>query len=113
VFFTNIFRSARAVAGKNSNCLVPAPASPTTRSRHARLACESARPTKSTSSRGVHLLIRELNDHLQIVLAASELGYYETALEAQLSAKEVLDAMRVDLLRPHGPEQHPCRELDS
>lgn len=61
----------------------------------------------------IHLLIRELNDHLQVVLAASELGYYETALEAQLSAKEVLDAIRVELLRPHGPVQHPCRELDS
>ena len=61
----------------------------------------------------IHLLVRELNNHLQVVLAASELGYYETALEAQLSAKEVLDAIREELLRPHGPAQRPCSDLDS
>lgn len=61
----------------------------------------------------IHLLIRELDDHLQVVLAASELGYYETALEAQLSAKEVLDAIRRELLSPLGRQTRPCRELDS
>jgi hypothetical protein len=62
--------------------------------------------------RPIHLLIRELNNHLEVVLAASELGYYESALEAQLLAKEVLDAIREELLRPR-PAQHPCPDLDS
>jgi hypothetical protein len=61
----------------------------------------------------IHLLIRELDNHLQVVLAASELGYYESALEAQLLAKEVLEAIRMELLRPRGAVQHPCRDLDS
>ena len=61
----------------------------------------------------INLLIRELNNHLEVVLAASELGYYESALEAQLLAKEVLDAIREELLRPHDAVQHPCRDLDS
>jgi hypothetical protein len=61
----------------------------------------------------IHLLIRELDNHLQVVLAASELGYYESALEAQLLAKEVLDSIRLELLRPRGPVQHPCRDPDS
>jgi hypothetical protein len=61
----------------------------------------------------IHLLIRELDNHLQVILAASELGYYETALEAQLLAKEVLDAIREELLRPHGPALRPCSDLDS
>jgi hypothetical protein len=62
--------------------------------------------------RPIHLLISELNNHLEVVLAASELGYYESALEAQLLAKEVLDAIREELLRPR-PAQHPCSNLDS
>ena len=61
----------------------------------------------------IHLLIRELDNHLKVVLAASELGYYESALDAQLLAKEVLDAIRKELLRPHGPVQHQCRDLDT
>ena len=61
----------------------------------------------------IHLLIRELDNHLQVLLAASGLGYYETALEAQLVAKEVLDAIREESLRPHGSVRHPRRELDS
>jgi hypothetical protein len=61
----------------------------------------------------IYLLIRELDNHLLVVLAASEHGYYESALEAQLLAKEVLDAIRKELLRPCGPVQHPCSDLDS
>jgi hypothetical protein len=61
----------------------------------------------------IHLLIRELNNHLEVVLAASELGYYESALEAQLLAKEVLDAIREELLRPRPAAQNPCSNLDS
>jgi hypothetical protein len=61
----------------------------------------------------IHLLILELNNHLQVVLAASELGYYESALEAQLLAKEVLDAIREELLRPRGAVNQPCSDLDS
>jgi len=61
----------------------------------------------------IHLLIRELNNHLEVVLAASELGYYESALEAQLLAKEVLDAIREELLSPRPAAQLPCSNLDS
>jgi hypothetical protein len=61
----------------------------------------------------IHLLILELNNHLQVVLAASELGYYESALEAQLLAKEVLDAIREELLRPRGAVNQQCSDLDS
>jgi len=61
----------------------------------------------------IHLLILELNNHLQVVLAASELGYYESALEAQLLAKEVLDAIREELLTPRGAVNQPCSDLDS
>ena len=61
----------------------------------------------------IYLLIRELDNHLQVVLAASELGYYESALEAQLLAKEVLDAIREELLTPRGAVNQPCSDLDS
>ena len=61
----------------------------------------------------INLLIRELNNHLEVVLAASELGYYESALEAQLLAKEVLDAIREELLTPRGAVNQPCSDLDS
>jgi hypothetical protein len=61
----------------------------------------------------IKVLICELHNHLQVVLAASELGYYQSALEAQLLAKEVLDAIREELLRGYSPAQHSCSDLDS
>jgi hypothetical protein len=61
----------------------------------------------------IKLLICELHNHLQVVLAASELGYYQSALEAQLLAKEALDAIREELLRGHGAVEQPCSDLDS
>ena len=63
------------------------------------------------SATTIHPLIRELNNHLEVVLAASELGYYVSALDAQLLAKEVLDAIREELLRPPRPAQRPCSDL--
>ena len=38
----------------------------------------------------VELLVREAKNHLEVVLAANALGYYESALEAQWLAKEAL-----------------------
>jgi hypothetical protein len=61
----------------------------------------------------INLLICELHNHLQIILAASELGCYQSALEAQLLAKEVLDAIREELLRGHRGAQRRCIDIDS
>jgi hypothetical protein len=54
----------------------------------------------SRSAEPIHRLIHDVDDHLQIVRAASAQGYIETALEACLSAKEKLQAIREELLRP-------------
>ena len=48
----------------------------------------------------IHRLIHDVNAHLHVVRAASEQGYVETALEACLSAKEKLQAIREELLKP-------------
>ena len=48
----------------------------------------------------IQLLVREVTRDLHVVVAASELGYRETALEACLLAKEKLQAIREELLRP-------------
>jgi hypothetical protein len=61
----------------------------------------------------VELLVREAKNHLEVVLAANALGYYESALEAQWLAKEALDAIREELLRPNRKLQNPCRDLDT
>src|ERR1700737_2264965 len=44
--------------------------------------------------------IRDVTGDLHVVVAASEQGYRETALEACLLAKEKLQAIREELLRP-------------
>ena len=54
----------------------------------------------SSSVEPIHRLIHDVNDHLHVVCAASEQGYLETALEACLSAKEKLQAIREELLKP-------------
>jgi hypothetical protein len=44
-------------------------------------------------------LIHDVTGDLHVVVVASEHGYRETALEACLSAKEKLQAIREELLR--------------
>lgn len=61
----------------------------------------------------IHALVQDAEKHLSVILAASEQGYYERALEAQLLAKEGLQAIRKELLRPRPGEQHPCRDLNT
>jgi hypothetical protein len=48
----------------------------------------------------IQRMIRDVTGHLQVVVAASEHGYVETALEACLSAREKLQDIRETLLRP-------------
>jgi hypothetical protein len=50
--------------------------------------------------RPIHRLIHDVDNDLQVVRTASEWGFVETALEACLSAKEKLQAIREELLRP-------------
>ena len=45
-------------------------------------------------------LIHDVTGDLHVVVAASKHGYRETALEACLSDKEKLQAIREELLRP-------------
>lgn len=45
-------------------------------------------------------LFRDVTGDLSVVIAASEQGYRETALEACLAAEEKLKAIREELLRP-------------
>jgi hypothetical protein len=58
-------------------------------------------------------LIHDLTNHLHVILAAKELGYVETALEACLSAKEVLQAIRERLLTPRTMNADPFHDYDS
>ena len=53
----------------------------------------------SNSVEPIQRLIRDVDADLHVVRAASEQGYIETALEACLSAKEKLKAIREELLR--------------
>jgi hypothetical protein len=48
----------------------------------------------------IQRLIRDVTGDLSVVVAASEQGFRETALEACLLAKEKLQAIREELLRP-------------
>ena len=61
----------------------------------------------------IHALVRDAEEHLSVILTASEHGYYESALEAQRLAKEAIQAIRKELLRPRQGEPHPCRDLDA
>jgi hypothetical protein len=64
--------------------------------------------------RPIRQLMRDLNEHLSVILSASDLGYVESALEAQVLAKEVLDAIRSELLKPITTgSSHPYRDMDS
>ena len=53
----------------------------------------------------IQRLIQDVTGDLHVVVAANEQGFRETALEACLLAKEKLQAIREELLRPHGPAQ--------
>ncbi len=57
--------------------------------------------------------VKNLTNHLHVILAANELGYIETALEACLSAKEVLQAIRETLLTPRTMNADPFHDYDS
>ena len=61
----------------------------------------------------IPVLMDDLRDHIAVMVAAVTLGYYENALEAQLFAKEALEEIRCELLRPRPGVQHPCRDLDA
>jgi hypothetical protein len=67
----------------------------------------------SSSVEPIHRLIHDVNDHMQVVRAASEHGYIETALEACLSAKEKLQSIRDELLRPEPGFADPLHEYSS
>jgi hypothetical protein len=58
-------------------------------------------------------LIHDVTGDLHVVVAASEHGYRETALEACLSAKEKLQAIRDELLRPEPPIADPRYDYES
>ena len=67
----------------------------------------------SGSVRPIHRLIHDIDNHLKVVRAASEWGYFETALEACLSAKEKLRAIREELLRPESGIADPRHDYNS
>jgi hypothetical protein len=54
---------------------------------------------KSVPLAPIQSLIRDVTGDLSVVIAASEQGYRETALEACLLAKEKLQSIREELLR--------------
>ncbi len=60
----------------------------------------------------IQRMVRDVTDHLHIVVAASEQGYVETALEACLSAKEKLQAVREELLKPEPGIAYPRHDYD-
>jgi hypothetical protein len=67
----------------------------------------------TTTPDPIYELIDDLKNHLDVILAANELGYVETALEAWLSAKEVLQVIRKTLLTPRIMNADPHRDYDS
>jgi hypothetical protein len=61
----------------------------------------------------IQRLIHDVTGNLYVVVAASEQGYRETALEACLLAKEKLQAIREELLRPDPGIADPRSDYDS
>jgi hypothetical protein len=57
--------------------------------------------------------IHDVTGDLHVVVVASEQGYRETALEACLLAKEKLQAIREELLRPETGLADPRYDYDS
>ena len=60
----------------------------------------------------IHRLVHDVTEHLDVVVAASEHGYVETALGACVLAKEKLQAIRETLLRPEPPIADPCHDYN-
>jgi hypothetical protein len=61
----------------------------------------------------IERLIRDVAGDLTVVVVASEQGYRETALEACLLAREKLQAIRDELLRPEPGIADPRYDYDS
>jgi hypothetical protein len=61
----------------------------------------------------IQRLIQDVTGDLHVVVAASKEGYRETALEACLLAKEKLQAIREELLRPEPGIADPRYDYDS
>ncbi len=61
----------------------------------------------------IQRLVHDLSGDLHVVVAASEQGYRETALEACMLAKEKLQAIREELLRPQPGIAEPRYDYDS
>ena len=61
----------------------------------------------------IQRLIHDVTGDLHVVVAASEQGFRETALEACLLAKEKLQAIREELLRPEPGIADPRYDYDS
>lgn len=61
----------------------------------------------------IQRLIHDVRGDLHVVVAASEQGFRETALEACLLAKERLQAIRNELLRPEPGIADPRYDYDS
>ena len=61
----------------------------------------------------IQRLIQDVTGDLRVVVAASEQGYRETALEACLLAKQKLQAIREKLLRPEPGIADPRYDYDS
>jgi thiamine monophosphate kinase len=61
----------------------------------------------------IRRMVRDVAGHLHVVVAASEHGYVESALEACLSAKETLQSIREELLRPEPGTADPRHDYNS
>jgi len=61
----------------------------------------------------IERLIHDVREDLHVVIAASEQGFRETALEACLLAKEKRQAIREELLRPEPGIAEPRYDYDS
>jgi hypothetical protein len=61
----------------------------------------------------IQRLIQDVTGDLHVVVAANEQGFRETALEACLLAKEKLQAIREELLRPKPGIADPRYDYDS
>jgi hypothetical protein len=70
-------------------------------------------PMSSVPLVPIQRLIHDVTGDLGVVVAASEQGFRETALEACLLAKEKLQAIREELLRPEPGIPDPRYDYDS
>jgi len=79
----------------------------------ANLSEDSGGPMSSVPLVPIQRLIHDVTGDLGVVVAASEQGFRETALEACLLAKEKLQAIREELLRPEPGIADPRHDYDS